>query len=112
GVGARVSRPGGGEEGEFARLIAEGQGKAPLRRAAERRGDSGNHDNRDAGLTQILQFFAAASEHEGIAAFEPHHAATGARRRDQAAADLVLSDACLAAPLADEYLLGATSGSI
>src|SRR5262249_58344839 len=109
---ARASRALSGEEGDPARLIAERQRKAPLRRAAERGSDSGNHDNRDAGLAQILQLFAAAPEYERIAAFEPHHAATGARRPDQAAVDLVLCDARLAAPLANEYLLGAASRSL
>src|SRR5262249_56311139 len=93
-------------------VIADRRRKARRRCAAERGGDSGNHDNRDASLAQILQLFAAAPEYERIAAFEPHHAAAGARGCHQAAVDLVLCNACLAAPFADEYLLGAASGTI
>src|SRR5262249_50223783 len=55
---------------------------------------------------------AATPEYERIAALEPHHAATGTRGGEQPPVDLVLADACLATPLADEHLLGAAPSAI
>ena len=55
---------------------------------------------------QVIEFLAAAPEHERIAALEAHDAQARLRRLDQPAVDLVLADAGLAAPLADEDALG------
>ena len=58
---------------------------------------------------RCFELLAAAAEHERIAALEPHDALAGARRFDQAAIDLILADAALPAPLADEHALGIAS---
>ena len=96
----------GGDEGEPRRLVAEGERQLGLGGAAERSGDAGNDDDGDILLAQALDLFAAAAEHEGIAALETNHLAAGSRGVDQPAVDLVLADAGLAAALADEHALG------
>jgi hypothetical protein len=87
-------------------LVAEGERKACLGGASECCRDAWHDHHRNAGGAQMLELFAAASEHERIAALEPHHALAGARRLHQAAVDLLLADAALPATLADEHALG------
>ena len=95
-----------GDEGEPRRLVAEGERQFGFGGAAERRRDPGNDDDRNILLAQALDLFAAASEHEGIATLQANHLAAGFRGVDQTLVDLVLSDAALAAALADEHALG------
>ena len=94
-----------GDEGQPRRFVAEGQRQPGLGGAAERRRDAGHDDDRDVVLAQALELLAAAAEHEGIAALEPHDLAAGLRGLDQPAVDLVLADAGLALALADEHPL-------
>jgi hypothetical protein len=63
-------------------------------------------------FAQARDLFATAAEHEGVAALEANHLATGARGLDHPAIDLVLADAGRAAPLADEHPLGVTASAV
>ncbi|CFM51659.1 Uncharacterised protein [Bordetella pertussis] len=60
-------------------MVAMRQGHAGIGGAGQRRGDAGHDLVRHAVRAQVFQFFAAASEDEGIAAFQAHHAPAGAR---------------------------------
>jgi hypothetical protein len=55
------------------------------------------------GTPAAASVFAAAAEHERIAALEPQHALAGARQRDQALADIGLRRRRFAAALAGEF---------
>ena len=63
-----------GQEGDAQRLVAEGERHFELRGGAKPCGNSGHHRIGDAGLAQRFDFLAAAAEHKGIAALEPHRA--------------------------------------
>ena len=65
-------------------------------------GGHARHDaERHAGCGQRQRLLAAAPEHQGIAALEPHDAQTLARELDQALVDLELPRALAPGPLAD-----------
>ena len=74
-------------------------------------GEPARHARNDAegnaGLGQGQRFLAAASEDEGIAAFEPQHPLALAGELDQALADVALHRRRLAAALAGEFESGA-----
>lgn len=74
-VGAAV----GGDHAHRLRMVAMRQGHAGIGGAGQRRGDARHDLVRHAVRAQVFQFFAAASEDEGIAAFQAHHAPAGAR---------------------------------
>jgi hypothetical protein len=79
------------------------------RRRSERRqprGHAGNDLVVAPGLAQRLRLLAAAAEHEGVAALEPHDVEALARRLVKLRVDAVLPDAGLAAPLANKHTLG------
>ena len=56
-------------------------------------GDAGHHFEGDAVRAQEFQFLAAATEHERIAALQPHHAPAGARVFEHQRVDVVLGHA-------------------
>ena len=78
-MGHRYSRRGGGGEG---------------------RRHAGDDLERNAGFDQRLGLFSAASEHERIAALQPHDRPAALGKRDEQGADQLLGDA-LTRPLAD-----------
>ena len=67
----------------------------------DRRADAGNDFKRDAGSLEGLRLFAAAAEHERVAAFEAHDDVTVSRARDHELFDLRLRHLVRAAALAD-----------
>ena len=66
----------------------------------------------DLGLAQRLDFLAAATEHEGVAALEAHRTLPGAGGFDQQSVDRVLADAGLADAAADGNARGIAAGAI
>ena len=98
-----------GDEHAGLRMVAMGERDAGTRRAAQRRGDAGHDLDRDVSRHQRLELLAAATEHEGVAALQAHHALAGARQRDQAIVDLRLRHAVVRAALADVEALGVTT---
>lgn len=74
-VGAAV----GGDHAHRLRMVAMRQGDAGIGGAGQRRGDAGHDLVRHVVRAQVFQLFAAASEDEGVAAFQAHHAPAGAR---------------------------------
>ena len=54
-------------------------------------GDAGDDTERNVGRSECERLFAAAPEHERIAALEPQHAPAFARERDQPLADVGLA---------------------
>ena len=87
-------------------LVAKRQRQPGLRGAAKRRGHARHHDDRNAGVAQIFEFFAAAAEDEGIAALQAYDIQSPPRRVGETLIDGVLTDTRPAAALADEYQLG------
>ena len=74
--------------------------------AGQRGGDARHHFEGDAVRVQELQLLAAAPEHEGVAALEPHHAAAGARMLQHQRVDAVLADVVVGGLLAHFDELG------
>src|SRR6267378_1866126 len=74
-----------------------------MRSAAKTRGDARHHRTGDAGTAQRLDLFAAASEHEGVAALQAHHALARLGRIDQTRVDGVLADPRFSDPTADRH---------
>ncbi len=66
------------------------QRHARIRGDSERRGDAGDHFERNAGVGERFGLFAATAENEGIAALQPHHREPPARPVDKHLADLFL----------------------
>ena len=71
-----------GDEGDGAGPAAVGQRQAGVGRRPQRRRHAGNDLVIDAGLGQRFRLFAAAAEHERVAALEADHAPAGAGRLD------------------------------
>ena len=80
---------------------------ARQRRRGERRRDAGDDLERHAGRRQRDRFFAAAAEHERIAALQPDHALAAPRAAHEAAVDRFLADRRPARALADRQALRA-----
>ena len=80
-----------GDDREGTRVAAIGDRNAGEGRRRERRRDAGHHFEGHAGGATRARFFAAAPEHERIAALESHHQVTRARALDQQRVDLVLA---------------------
>ena len=94
------------DERHFGRFVAKRQRQPGLGGAAERRRHAGHHDDRDAGIAQIVQLFAAAAEDERIAALQAHDIQSPPRRFGETLVDGVLTDTRPAAALADKHQLG------
>ena len=62
-----------GDEGHRARDVAVGERDLQRCRGSRGGGDAGDDFDRDAGGAQDVDLLAAATEHERIAALEPHH---------------------------------------
>ena len=92
--------------------VAVGGGQTGISQAADAGGDAGHDAERNPGLDQVLAFFAAAAEHEGIAALEPQHPLALARQFDQAQRDIALLRRRLAAALAGIFEFGAGADPI
>src|SRR5262249_58324919 len=101
----RASRWGGGTDAGPPCFVRIGPGRARLGGAAGGGRHAGHDDNSDVRLPQVFELFAAAAEDERIAALEPYNCAPAPRRFDEAAIDLILADAGMPAPLADENAL-------
>ena len=82
-------------------MVAMGQRNAGVSRAGERCGDAGHDFVGDAVGAQEFEFLAAATEHERIAALEPHHALACARVLQHQRMDAVLAGVMRAGLLAD-----------
>ena len=83
-----------------------GEREAGIGRAAGRRGDARHHLDPHAFGHQHIELFAAAAEHERIAALEAHDVAAGFRFRHQQRVDLSLRQRVVALALADEHAAG------
>ena len=83
-----------------------GQRDAGVGRATQRRGDARHHFVFHAVRAQVRDLLAAAAEHEGIAALEPHHALAGARALHHQVVDALLLHPMPARLLADRDALG------
>lgn len=59
-----------GDEGDAGAVVAVGEGDACVGGGGDAGGDAGDDLDGDACLGEVLEFFAAASEDEGVAAFE------------------------------------------
>ncbi len=59
-----------GDEGDAGAVVAVGEGDACVGGGSDAGGDAGDDFDGDACLGEVLEFFAAASEDEGVAAFE------------------------------------------
>ena len=79
-----------------------GERDAGVGRGRDGRTDAGDDLERDPRLGQRLGLFAAATEDEGVAALEPHHAAATAGVVDQHRVDLRLRQEMRAGLLARE----------
>ena len=101
-----------GEEGDAGRFVTVGERHLEIGGAAEPGGDAGNDRIGDAGRAQRFDLFAAAAEHEGIAALQPHHALAGLRGLDHALVDGVLADAGLADAAADRNARGVAADAV
>ena len=82
-------------------------GMPALRRRRDDAGHAGDDVERDARPLQRLRFFAAAAEHERVAALEPHHLPAASGRADHQRVDLLLRQRVAAGALADEEPLRA-----
>ena len=74
--------------------------------------DAGDQLHRDPVTAQVVQLLAAAPEHEGVAALEPHDTLAGARLVAQQGVDLVLAERVIALRLADIDALGVAPGPV
>src|SRR4029077_10516924 len=92
-----------GDKGDAQRLAAKGQRHLELRGGADSRGNAGHDGISDTSLTPRLDFLAAAAEHKGVAALQPHHALAELRRRDHELVDGLLADTRLADAAADRH---------
>ena len=96
-----------GEQPQRLRVLAMGERDAGIGRARDGGGDAWDDFERDAVRAQHFEFFAAAAEHEGIAALQPHHALAGRGVFDQQVMDACLGGVVVAADaLADLDQLG------
>ncbi len=73
-------------------MVAMGERHAAVGRDPEGRRHAGDHFERNAGVGQSFQLFAAASEDEWVAAFQTHDREAAARAVDHHAADLFLRE--------------------
>ena len=95
------------KHGERRRMLAMRHRNSGVRRHGQRRADSGNDFERDAGATQRLRLFAAASEDERIAALQANDPAAALRLRNHQRFDLGLRHCVFAGAFADENALAA-----
>jgi hypothetical protein len=96
-----------GHEGHGAGNAAVGEGDARRGRRREPGGHARHHAPGDAGLGQRRRFLAAAAEHEGVAALQPHHPQPGAGAGDQPNVDRGLRQRRDTFPFAYRHDLGA-----
>ncbi len=82
-------------------MVAVGERNAGIGGAGDGGGDAGNHLEADAVRAQEFQLFAAAAEHEWVAALQPYHAATGPGVFQHQAVNLFLPGAMALRRLAD-----------
>ncbi len=103
---SRIGRVGrlvvAGDDQKARRQPAVGDGDARQRGGRHRRRQARDDLERDPGARQRQRFLAAAPEHEGVAALEPHDAQPAARVPDQQPVEDVLRDRLPAGALADE----------
>ena len=78
---------------------------AGRRRRGDRARDAGHDVVRDAGVLQRQRFFAAAAEHERVAALQPHDAPAAARGANHQRVNRRLRHRVAAGALADEEAL-------
>ena len=83
-----------------------GQWHAGVGGAGQRGGDARHHLVGNAVRTQVFQLFAAAAEHERVAALEPHHSAPAAGMLEHQPMDLPLRGVVVSGLLADFDALG------
>ena len=80
-------------------------GNSSERGRGDRRADPGNDFVRDGRRFECERFFAAAAEHEWIAALEANDALAASRRADHQPIDRVLGDRMATGALPDEESL-------
>ena len=88
-------------------MLAMRHRNSGVRRHRQRRADAGRDFERDAGATQRLRLFAAASEDERIAALQANDPAAALRLRNHQRFDLGLFHCVFAGAFADENALAA-----
>ena len=79
-----------GHDGEVRREAAVGDRDSCVGGCRDRAGDTGHDFERNARVDEHLGLFAAAAEHERVAALEPHHGRSGLTVLDQRCVDPVL----------------------
>src|SRR5215831_6027967 len=111
-IEARLIAPGlvAGNEGHAMRDIAMGKRHLQARGSGKPCGDAGGDLDLDAGVAQRCDLLAGATEHERIAALEPHDGLTRSRALDHQLLNLFLEDAMLALRFADWNQLDLAAG--
>lgn len=89
---------------------AHGRRDAVDSKRGEAARDTGDDAKRNAGIRESQSLLAAATEDEGIAAFEPQHPLALAGELDQTLADVPLSRGGFASALAGEFQRGPVAG--
>ena len=92
-----------GDDAQRLGVVAVGQRHARVGTTGQRCGDAGHDLERDAVARQHFEFLAAATEHEWIAALEPHDAAPRPGMLEHQLVDPVLGDGVGARGLADRH---------
>ena len=99
-----------GDEGDGVVDVAMRDGNARIAQTADPGGDAGHDAEGNTGLDQRQRFFPAASEDEGIAAFQTQDALARPGQFHQTRGDVPLFRARLAATLAGIFQRGAGIG--
>ncbi|MNG86904.1 hypothetical protein D3C79_456930 [compost metagenome] len=98
-----------GHQSHALRMVAMGEGNAAVGRTAGGGGNTRYHRERDVGIGQGFQLFAATTENKRVTAFQPDYAFALLRLLQQDAVDLLLRYAMMAGALADEDTFGITA---